>query len=100
MTELPEPTGIVIGEERGYSDWGHVVDWKYNHHMPKGTTFYTADQMHAYGRAEYNRAIEDAAKVCDKRPKVDMFRYMANPENACYEACAKAIRALATGQQA
>jgi len=64
-TALPESTGVVIGEERGYSDWGHVVDWKWNYHLPKGTTFYTADQMCDYGRAEYLRAIEDCLLLID-----------------------------------
>ena len=52
--------------------------------------YYTTAQM----RQRRIDALEEAAKICDRRPRVDMFRYMANPENACYEACAEAIRDL------
>jgi hypothetical protein len=31
-------------------------------------TMYTADQMRDYGRAEYMRGLEDAAKVCESMP--------------------------------
>ena len=87
MTELPEPTGVVVGEERGYSDWFHVINWTYNYHMPKGTKFYTEQQMRDYGRAEYLRAIDDAAKVCDVLEEREMGAWAVE--------CAAAIRALA-----
>ena len=51
---------------------------------------YTADQM----RQMRIDALEEAAKICDRRPRVDMFRYIANRENAYYVACADAIRNL------
>lgn len=44
MNKMPEPFGIVTGEERGYSDWYHVVTWQ-NQHMPKGTKFYTEEHI-------------------------------------------------------
>jgi len=38
-----------------------------NTHIPTGIKIYgyTEAQMHEYGAAEYKRAIEDAAQVCD-----------------------------------
>ena len=52
--------------------------------------WYSADQM----RQMRIDTLEEAAKICDRRPRVDMFRYIANRENAYYAACADAIRAL------
>ena len=48
--------------------------------------YYTADQM----RQMRTDTLEEAAKICDRRPRVDMFRYIANRENAYYAACAAA----------
>ena len=69
--KLPEPE--VLGWNEGYQIYG-----------------YTADQMRQY-RID---TLEEAAKICDRRPRVDMFRYIANRENAYYAACADAIRNL------
>lgn len=49
MTPLPEP----------------VLSQKYHHDPRYDIAYFTADQMRAYGAAEYKRAIEDAAVLCD-----------------------------------
>ena len=49
MTELPTPSG-------------HIFDLDTAEYSEPA---YTADQLRDYGRAEYLRGLEDAAKVCE-----------------------------------
>jgi hypothetical protein len=52
-------------------------------------TMYTADQMRNYGRAEYLRGLEDAAKVCDAHTVDDVLVGVGIGKS-----CAAMIRAL------
>lgn len=56
----PEHAGIVIGEERGYSDWYHVISWV-DGHMPKGTKFFTEEQL----RNEVDRVQLEKSKEAE-----------------------------------
>jgi len=53
MTELPKP-----------AVYAYNVETRCNN-----LSAFSADQLRDYGRAEYLRAIEDAAKVCDAQEK-------------------------------
>jgi len=80
--KLPEPEGIVVGEERGYSDWFHVIAWK-DYHMSKGTKFYTESQMHEM----YKQGLEDAKVEIHKAKITSIELVFEHSCNHSHQAC-------------
>jgi len=77
MTELPESEGTIA-----YPAGHYEAEWI------SSQDAYSESQMLAYGRAEYLRAIEDAAQVC-------LTDWSTSEEMAAGHVFYDAIRALA-----
>jgi hypothetical protein len=76
--QLPEPAGIVVGEERGYSDWFHIIRWSGNHNMPEGTKFFLEEDLHAHAAAVTAAKDVEIVKLKgemeDQGPYINKFR--------------------------